>query len=339
MKKFLIIGMAIAVTFVFGCSGPAETKVPAPTTGGVAATVGDIAITQDELDRAAKNQLQRLDTQIYQIKKGALDDLIEARLIEQAAKKEGSSVEKYLAQEVDAKVTSLADSELQSFYDSNKERFGKQPFDQAKGQIRDYLTQGRKSRARNELIAKLKEGVDIKVNLEPPRVEINIKDAPSIGDKDAKIKLVEFSDYQCPYCKRVRPAIWRLLDEYKGNILYVFRDFPLTFHRDAKKAHEAAHCAGDQGKYFDYNRKAFDNQSNIGVEDLKKYAKELNLDTKKFEKCLASDKYAKRVEESVQAGAGVGVSGTPAFFINGIMLSGAMPYEAFKEIIEQEMKK
>jgi protein-disulfide isomerase len=161
----------------------------------------------------------------------------------------------------------------------------------------------------------------------------------AMGDKDAKVTLVEFSDYQCPFCKRVRPTIWRLVDEYKGKLRYVFMDFPLSFHKDAKKAAEAARCAGDQGKYFEMNRKLFDNQDKIGIGNLKGYAKELGLDVKKFDKCLDDGAHTKDIEASIAKGSSVGVSGTPAYFINGIMISGAQPYESFKELIDSELKR
>lgn len=343
MKKFFAVCVSILMVVAFAsCKKPAgqaavpEAKVIAP--GEAVAVVAGVNITAEELDKAAKGQLQKLDTEIYQIKKRALDQLVEDKLIEDAAKKKGESVEKYVASEIDAKAAKPTEEEIKSFYDSNKDRIGKS-FDEAKKQISDMLAQGKKMRARNDLIAGLRKDASVKVNLEPPRVQIDLKGAQFMGDENAKVTLVEFSDYQCPFCKRVRPTIWRLLDEYKGKLRYTFLDFPLSFHKDAKKAHEAARCAGDQKKYYDFNKKIFDNQTNITVDDLKKYAKELELNTKDFDKCLDSGKHSKDVDASVQAGMNVGVSGTPAYFVNGVMLSGAMPYESFKEMIDSELNR
>lgn len=338
MKKVQwVLSLVLAMVWLAGCgeapkTSPAVSSQPA----GAAAVVNGETITMADLDSSAKKQLQRVDTEIYQIKKRVLDDLVEQKLIEGAAKKKGLSAEKFLAEEVDSKVAAPTDEEVKAIYESSKDKSGK-TFDEVKNQIADYLKQNKRARAKAELIAGLKKDASVKVNIEPPRVEIDVKNLPSIGDKDAKVTLVEFSDYQCPFCKRVRPTIWRIMDEYKGKIRYVFGDFPLSFHKDAKKASEAARCAGDQGKYFEFNRKIFDNQSAIGIDDLKKYAKELQLNTKDFDKCLDSGKTAKVVEESIQLGSSVGVSGTPAYFINGIMLSGALPYESFKEIIDTEL--
>ncbi|MFA4875478.1 MAG: thioredoxin domain-containing protein, partial [bacterium] len=258
MKRFFAIVAAIVVTAALaGCNKPATTSATAPgTDSGIAAVVNGTPITMKELDDASKSQLAKMDTEIYQIKKRALDSLVEDKLIEAAAKKKGVSKEKFLAEEIDSKVTQPTEEEIKALYDARKGAINKS-FDEVKGQIAEYLKQNRKAQAKADLMAKLRQESTVEIRLNPPRVAIDIKGAPAMGDEGAKITLVEFSDYQCPFCKRVRPTVWRLLDEYKGKIRYVFMDFPLTFHRDAKKASEAARCAGDQGKYFEYNRKIF----------------------------------------------------------------------------------
>jgi len=341
MNRFAATAFVIiAVVALAGCRKQGASGSPSAGSApdGVAATVGGSDITMEELDKAAKGQLQKIETEIYRTKKRALDGLIEERLIEDAAKKRGLSAEKYLAEELDSKVAAPSEEEIKALYDTSKDRL-KKSYDEVKGQIADYLKANRRMRARTDLIKGLKEAADVKINLEPPRIYVDIKDAPTMGEKDAKITIIEFSDYQCPYCKRVRPTIWRLVDEYKGKMSYTFMDFPLNFHKEAKKAHEAAHCAGDEGKYFEFNRKIFDNQTKMGLEDLKKYARDLKLNVSDFEKCLSSDKYAKLVDDFTKAGMYAGVTGTPAFFINGILISGAQPYESFKEIIESELKR
>ena len=304
--------------------------------GDMAAVVNGETITLGELDSAAKNQLQRIQTQIYHVRKRVLDDLIEQKLIKDKAKKEGLAVDRFLSQEVEAKVTEPTDKEIRELYDARKEQIGKK-LKEVRDQITAYIKNNRRARARNELIASLRRDADIKIGLEPPRVDINVKGAPSIGNKNAAVTIVEFSDYQCPFSSRARPTVWRLVDEYKNNLHYVFMDFPLSFHRDAQKAHEAAHCAGEQSKYFEFNRKVFGNQQKMKVADLKNYAKQLQLDVKKFDQCLDTGKFKNLVSETMRKGMDAGVSGTPAFFINGILLSGAQPYEAFKELIDSEL--
>ncbi len=340
MKRIaLVIALVIVAVGLIGCKGKGkQAAVPGADGDTVVAVVGGEPITMIELDAAAKNQLQKVQTEIYKIRKRALDELVEQKLLEQAAKKQGMSVDEYIAQEIDAKAKDPMEKETKALYDARKDRIGKS-YDEVKDQLAAFMKRNRQAMVRGELIARLKQDAPVQMKLEPPRVEIDLEDAPVMGSADADVVIVEFSDYQCPFCKRVRPTIWRLLDEHEGKVGYIFMDFPLSFHRDAQKAHEAAHCAGEQGKYFDFNKKLFTNQKAMKVDDLKKYAKELGLDTKQFNACLDEGKYKDRVGEFMQRGVNAGVSGTPAFFINGIMLSGAQPYDAFEEIVVEELKR
>jgi len=302
------------------------------------AKVGDISISLNELDEAAKSELQEVELKTYQIRKGVLNDLINKKLLEMAAKKAGKTVDAYLAEEVDAKVKMPTEEELLSLYNSRKQP-NMPAFEEMKSNIQQYVVENQKSQLLRAHIQSLKDTTQVSSNLETPRVKIDVGNSPSLGPKDAPITIVEWSDYQCPYCQQVRPTIWKLLDEYKDKIHYVFKDFPLYMHKDAPKAHEACHCADEQGKYFECNKILFNNRANLKVDNLKEYAKRLELDTENFNTCLDSGKYAKQVQDEQQEGIKAGVNGTPAFFINGIMLSGAQPYQNFKQIIEEELNK
>ncbi|MBI4126425.1 MAG: thioredoxin domain-containing protein [Deltaproteobacteria bacterium] len=330
MKK-QTVGMALVLTLVLACKGGSGGS------NETLAIVNGIAITDAEVTKASESQLKKVETQIFQIKRRTLDSLIEDKLLEAAAKKENQSVEEYLKAKVDDTIEAPSEAEMKNLYETQKGT--KEPYAQVKPQIENYLMQNRQARAQHELIAKLRKDADVKIMMQPPRVAVEAGDAPSLGSKDAPITIIEFSDYQCPFCKRARPTVWKVLEEYGDKIRYVYRDFPLSFHNFAHKAHEAAHCAGDQGKYFDYNRKLFDNQQNLDIGDLKKYAQELQLDGQRFDACLSNSTYAARVDADIEAGAAAGVSGTPSFFINGIQLSGAQPFEAFKDIIEGELNR
>lgn len=349
--KGILVVLVAAVAWV-GCQTPGQEAKTGPAGGEkgreatatvngqeVVASVNGVTISAEELDASAKGQLQKIQAQIYQVKKRALDGLIEGKLIEKAAKEKGVSVEAYVAENVDAKVSPPTDEEIQAFYDGQKGRI-RAPLEQVKGKISEHLMQTQKAATRRELIALLKKDSDVKVMLEPPRTEVTLDGvAYTSGDKGAKVVLVEFSDYECPYSKRAQPTVSRVLEEYKDKIYYAFFDYPLAFHKNAMKAHEAARCAGEQGKYAEYSAKVFDNQQNLGIEGLKQYAKDIGLDTNAFDSCLDTGKNAESVKQSAQKGNGVGVSGTPAFFVNGIMISGAQPFESFQEIIQAELSK
>ena len=161
-------------------------------------------------------------------------------------------------------------------------------------------------------------------------------DDPVLGAEDAPITIVEFSDFQCPYCNRfVQQAYPKIKKEFvdTGLVKIVYRDLPLSFHDNAQKAAEAGECAHDQGKFWEYHDKLFANQDSLGVDSLKKYAADLGLDVEEFNQCLDSGKYSQEVQEDAQAAQQQGISGTPGFVINGQVLSGAQPFSKFQQTI------
>lgn len=174
----------------------------------------------------------------------------------------------------------------------------------------------------------------------PPRTDVSIGDDYIKGDPNAPITIIEFSDFECPFCAKfysqTLPSIQQKYID-TGKVKFVYKDFPLNFHKNAQKAAEAAQCAGDQGKYWEYHDKIFDNQPSLNLENLKKWAIDLSLDINEFNQCLDSGKYYDEVQRDMEEGTAAGVRGTPAFFINGVFLSGAQPFSAFEKIIEAEL--
>jgi len=176
----------------------------------------------------------------------------------------------------------------------------------------------------------------------PKPVTIDVGDNPAKGPADAKVTIVEFSDFQCPYCARfVEETQPQILSNYGDKIRFVFMNFPLSqIHENAEKAAEASECANEQGSFWQFHDIMFQNQSALTVDNLKSYAAQLNLDTAKFNECLDSGKMASAVEadmtaaEKAAADAGLTRFGTPAFFINGNSLQGAQPYDTFKQVID-----
>lgn len=160
---------------------------------------------------------------------------------------------------------------------------------------------------------------------------------PSIGLKNAKVTMTIYSDFQCPFCGRVVPTIKKIEEEYGDKIRIVFKNFPLSFHQYAQKAAEASECANAQGKFWEYHDYLFTHQNALRIEDLKMYAKELGLNTEKFNECLDSGTMKAEVERDFQDGTASGIQGTPGFIINGEHVAGALPFEKFKEIIEKKL--
>jgi len=320
---------------------PAAAPVTTPGTGTsageIVAYVDGVPITNADVEKAAQGRLQKLQSQIYQVKRQALDDVVAELLIQKAAKDKGMSPEAYLAEEVDSHVEPPTDKQIEAFYEQQKAQI-RAPLDEVRGKISDYLKRSGVNEKRSQLVARLREGGEGKVRLEPPRTQVTLDGAAfTLGDEGAPIVLVEFSDFQCPYSKRAQPSVQQVLDKYKGKVRYAFFDYPLPFHKEAQKAHEAVRCAAEQGKAVAYSERLFEDQKKLGVKDLKEHAEDLGLDEKKFDACLDSGAYASQVEQSVEKGKQAGVTGTPAFFVNGILISGAQPFDAFQSVVEEEL--
>lgn len=159
------------------------------------------------------------------------------------------------------------------------------------------------------------------------------------GDFKAPITLVEYSDFECPFCERHYPTLKKILSDYQGQVRLVYKHFPLGFHPNAQKAAEASECAADQGKFWEYHDKLFDNQpQGYSLDKFKQWAKDLKLDAAEFNDCLDSGKYAGKVQADEVDGQTRGVQGTPATFVNGQLVSGAVPYESFQSVIDQILK-
>jgi len=171
-------------------------------------------------------------------------------------------------------------------------------------------------------------------------VKIDADDDAILGDEGAPVTIIEFSDYECPFCARFwRETLPQIKQEYidTGKVKLVYRDFPLNIHRNAQKAAEAAECAGEQSKYYEMHDKIFENQQAIDVLSLKRYAQEIGLNTAEFNSCLDSGKMASEVKKDFSDGQAAGVRGTPAFFINGKLVSGAQPFSVFQQAINAEL--
>lgn len=339
MIQRITLGL-LALVLIIGCDQSGKQTKSGSASGAestVLATLNGEAITEGDIESLVASRLQQIELDLYETRKAGLDQLIAQRLLEQAAAKKNVSINELLQEE--AGQQEVSDAEMKAFYDQRKDRFQGKKFDEVKELIRGFIGQQKARVVQSNLIAKLQNEADIKYHIEAPRIAVEPGNYPSRGPDSAPVVVIEFSDYQCPFCGRSRPTVKQILDTYGDKVKYVFRDFPLSFHREAQKAHEAAHCAGEQGKYWEYNDKLFASQRALSIDDLKKYAEEFELNDKDFSECLDSGKYEKMVRDSLSYGQSVGVQGTPAFFVNGRMLSGARPFSAFQEVIDDELSR
>jgi len=168
---------------------------------------------------------------------------------------------------------------------------------------------------------------------------VGIDDDPRIGPEDATVTIIEFSDFQCGFCAKASQTVKDIIKRYPNDVRYVYRDFPSSYHENAFIAAEAADCANEQGKFWEYHDKLFENQNSLDKVSLKRYASQIGLNTSQFDQCLDSEKYREEVEKDISDGEKAGVEATPTFFINGDKIVGAQPYYVFKEIIDSKLGK
>jgi protein-disulfide isomerase len=259
--------------------------------------------------------------------------------MEKEAKARKVTTAELMKTEVEAKVVPVTPEEQKSFYEANKARyFANVPEADALKQIEMGLGQQRMQQRRAEFAASLRAKANVRLMLDPPRTQVAADDDPSNGPADAPVTIIEFSDFQCPYCSRVVPTLARIKDRYGDSVRVVFRDFPIPqLHPNASKAAEAGQCAHEQGKFWAMHDLMFANQGKLDVPGLKQHAATLGLDAAAFEKCLDSGKYAAEWQKDSQDGEKAGVQSTPSFFVNGRPLVGAQPYEQFADVINEEL--
>jgi protein-disulfide isomerase len=341
MNRALLV--AAAMTLLACSSAPAQQPA-SQAPGDVAARIGDRAITIRDLDERWKQddpaQSAEVTQSIYDGRRAALEAIIADSLLTEAAKSSGMSADGYLEAEIAKRVKPVSDVEVSTFFSANASQMQGRPLEVMGPAITRFLTDQRRAQARDAILSELrKKGPAIRVALEAPRVNVAVAPSnPSFGGATAPVTIVEFSDYQCPYCQRVEPTIKRLRATYGDKIRFVWKDYPLTqIHPQAFKAGEAAHCAGDQGKYWELHDVLFNKQQELQLDDLKRHAIELGLNTATFNQCLDSSKYEARVREGLAEGSALGVNSTPTIFINGRRLSGAQPFEVFAAVIDEEL--
>jgi protein-disulfide isomerase len=337
----------IAILLLLACSSPAQQSASGQSGqagSDVAAQIGDRTITVQELDDhwrqtdpAARAQAVQ---QLYEGRKAALDGIIAEMLLEEAAEAEGTNSDAYLQGEIARRLAPLTEAEVMAFFQENQDQMQGRGFAVMGPIIRRFLEENQRESARLAIIADLRAaGPPLRMVLDAPRYDVPVAaDDPALGSADAAVTLVEFSDFQCPFCARVMPTLKQVREQYGDRVRIVWKDFPLTsIHPQAFKAAEAGHCAFEQGKFWEYHDQLFANQNALEPEFLKKYAADTGLDAEAFNACLDTAKYGDRVQEQMALGTRLGVSSTPSAFINGRMVTGAQPYEVFTAIIDEEL--
>jgi protein-disulfide isomerase len=338
MTRFLISTAFLAAACSSSSAQPSKTLSP----DELVATVGTTSITLAQVDEKALQQSVtsfgnvKLVQALYEARREAIDEIVADTLMDREAKSRGIDRATLVEKEISDKVAPVGDTDVANWYQANQARVQGASLDQVRAPIRAYLIQERMEDAKQRYIGTLKEKTAVRILLDPPRLKVAAT-GPSKGSTGAPIEMIEFSDFQCPFCLRANATVDQVLKTYGDKIHFVYRHYPLPNHPNARPAAEASACAAEQGQFWPYHDRLFEQQSKLSDSDLKTHAAALGLDTARFNACFDAHKYKSRVDGDVKDGEEAGVTGTPAFFVNGRLLSGAQPFEAFRRLIEDEL--
>ena len=329
MNKFILtLGLCSSL-----CAFAADNSSPAGG-GTVLAEIDGTKLTLADLELRRPNGLFQARNAFYETTRKVVDEVVNEYVLEKQAKAENLTVAELLERHVNSTIEKdPPDEALRVYYEGVETT---EPYDVVKGQILDSLRQRRMAKAKAAYLKSLLAESKITIRVGVPRAQVALKDTPVRGGRDAAVLVVEYADYECPYCQQAQPALDKLEGEYKGKLAMAYKDTPLPMHPHAQKAAEAAHCAGAQGKYWEYHDLLFKSQK-LEIPQLKEQARELKLDGAAFDKCLDSGEQSGLVKVQLGEAQALGLQGTPSFFINGRFFSGSLSYEALRGVVEEEI--
>lgn len=335
IAPLLVLSATIACAAEVSSEATAAGDSPADATE-VLARVGDTEITLAEVEDQIRGQLQDLERQRHQLIERALAGRVDQALLEAEAEAQGVSVNELINTEINSKVPEITDAEVDAYYEGRKQQIN-QPKEQVAGQIRNALTSQKSRGIRSDFLRGLRDKHEVETHFGPMRVEVAEADAPSFGPVDAPVTLIEFSDFQCPYCNRLLPTINKVKEEYADKVRIEFRQFPLErIHPAARVAAEASLCADEEGKFWELHDAMFADFRNLSRDRIVEMGGEIGLGDS-FVACVDEGRHSDRVTADLQAGREAGVSGTPAMFINGRFISGAVPFDRVSAVIDEEL--
>jgi len=323
----------LSVAAVACAQGPADAGDPA------VAKIGDEVITASELETLAGPSLVALRQKIYDAQISKLEAEIYQRLVQKAAAAEGLTEGEYLRKRIDEMVGEPDEGEIVKLMSQYRSQLAQDDL-QARAQIVQALSQREKQQRSQELRQVLFAEAGVEILLEPPRVEVAVgSGTPSRGPVDAPVVLVEYTDFQCPFCTRVQPTLDALLKRYDGQIRHVFKNLPLPMHAEAQLAGAASLCAQDQGKFWEYRSWLFANQRTLNRDSMVAKAGDFGMDSEVFTSCIDSGSHLATVRADMAEANSFGLTGTPGFLINGRVVTGAAPLEDFEAIIDSELER
>lgn len=336
---FLVVGFFVSCS---KATSEPQYKYMKSVGNGIAAQVGDIKITEAELYKGIESDLYEAELKTFDIKFNKLNQLLIKKLIDADTNSKGLTQDQYFEKYIASSIK-IGDKEINDFILERKIP-KEQVNDDVKKKIIQFLTMQQKEKAVQTWLGSKTKSSGIEIFLQKPSrptFDVTVGDAPTFGGKSAKVTIVEFSDFQCPYCAQGSKVLKGLKEKYGDKILVAFKQFPLPFHTQAKKAAVASMCIHEQGvgMFWKMHDEMFAHQDKLNIKDLKELAKNLGANPEQFDKCLDEDKYMNFIEKNIEEGKAIGVKSTPTFFVNGQLVAGALPVEMFSEIIDEELAK
>jgi protein-disulfide isomerase len=305
----------------------------------VVATVGNRQITQNELDDAVLQSISK--SQLYNLRIQTLNQMIDTYLIDAAAKKANLTPDAYLARELHSQGGQVTEADARKYYDAHKAGIDAQTngrsFDDIKTLLINAMQRHDDRERHDALVAKLRSGAHVKVTMEAPRVNVVSAGHPWTGGKDAAVTIVEFSDFQCPYCRAAEPVLKQVRAKYGDKVKLVYMDFPLGMHQHAMDAAVAGRCAADQNKFWQLHDAMFSDQSKLDAASLKASAAKVGLDSNKFNACFDAKTGTDGIKSDQAQAARLGVNGTPTFYVNGREMVGMESADGFSVVIDDEL--
>ncbi|MFZ0291100.1 MAG: thioredoxin domain-containing protein [Candidatus Sulfotelmatobacter sp.] len=299
----------------------------------VVAEIAGQKVTADELEQKEAGKLLQAKYKYYLAERDALEQFIDDQLLEMQAKKEGVTLDELFKRHVAIHVPEPTEDQLRFYYEGVQTD---EPYETARPNIIDTVHQLRTKKARDAYIAELRAQYGVVVELNQPSAHVEVANAPRLGPENAPVQIIEFADYECPYCQKVNEDLNRLREQFGNQVSVVYKDFPLPMHPLAPRAAEAAHCAGAQGKFWEFHDALFQTKR-LQTSDLKQQARTLKLDTARFDQCLDGGEEIAVVKKDAQEGQRLGLQGTPSFFINGHFMSGAIGFMKLRDTVLQEL--
>ncbi len=334
--------LAAMATLAFSACKQNAPAAPAVAIGAcenpdtvIATYSGGKKITLKDVDALVGGQLKQIEKQKLQLRKQAIDQVAVEAYAEEQAKAQGVAKDEWIRNLVQSFSTPPSPDEIAAFFQANQERMPPgSTLETMRPQLEQHLAQRKQGEAVNKMITSVREKTGLTILLEEPRVQVEAT-GPTTGPSDAKVTIVEFSDFECPYCSRAETVLDQVMAAHAGKVRLVFRHLPLPMHPNAQKAAEASMCAHEQAKFWEYKKALFQNQDKLTADGLKQHAKDVGLDSAKFDACLDGSTTKAKVDADAKAANAAAVQGTPTFFVNGVQVDPV--FEEFDRVIKQEL--